>query len=68
MQDDPGMSITSEVEERVRRRGVRVEERLALLRRLVEGGDSGEEELRRRIAELEQRIRDAAKRVRGALR
>ena len=62
------MSITSEVEERVRRRGVRVEERLALLRRLVEGGDQGEEELRRRIAELEQRIRDAAKRVRGALR
>jgi len=60
------MSITTELEARVRERGVRLEERLAVLRLLAES--DGEEKLRRRVAELEQRIREAARRVREALR
>lgn len=62
------MTITTELEARVRERGVRVEERLALLRLMTEDGDHGAEQLRRRIAELEQRIREAARKVQGALR
>ena len=62
------MTIEKELEARVRERGVRVEERMALLRLLAEDGDPGAERLRRRIAELEERIRAAAGKVRGALR
>lgn len=62
------MTITMELENRIRERGVRVEERLALLRLLLEDGRDGEGEARRRIAELEQRMREAARSVLGALR
>ena len=62
------MSITSELETRLRERNVRVEERLAILRLLTEDSGDGEEQIRRRVAELEQRIREAARKVQGDLR
>lgn len=62
------MTITTELEERVRERGVRVEERLALLRLLTENQDDRAEQVRLQIAALEQQIREAGAKVRGALR
>lgn len=62
------MTITKELEDRIRERGVRIEERLGLLRALTEEGGEGEREVRRRLAELEQRIRETARAMRGALR
>jgi hypothetical protein len=59
------MNVLSELEEAVREQGVRVDERLAILRDLAD--PDGEELLRRRIAELEGRIREAARVVRGTL-
>ena len=59
-------SLRVDLEERVRARGVRVDERLALLRTMAE--PSGPEELHRRIESLKQRMEAAASSVRGALR
>jgi len=59
-------SLPVDLEERVRARDVRVDERLALLRTL--GKPEGAEELRRRIESLKQRMEAAASKVRGALR
>ena len=55
-----------ELEERIRARGVRVDERLALLRALAE--PEGADGLRRRIESSKRRIAAAASQVRGALR
>jgi len=59
-------SLLDDLEERVHARGVRVDERLALLRTL--GNREGAEELRQRIESLKQRMEAAASKVRGALR
>lgn len=60
------MSVFSELEERVRERGVRVEERLAILRAVRES--EGQEEIRARVEALDARIRAAARKVLGELR
>lgn len=62
------MTITKELEARIRERGVRVEERLALLRALTDESCEGEREVHRRLAETEQKIRELGRLVRGALR
>ena len=67
-QVDATMSIESELETRLRERNVRVEERLAILRLLTEDSGGGKEQIRRRVAELEQRIRETARKVQGDLR
>jgi hypothetical protein len=59
-------SLPADLEERIRRRGVRVDERLDLLRTL--GDPEGADEIRERIESLKQRMEAAASRVRGALR
>ena len=59
-------TLENDLEERIHSRGVRVEERLALLRLLGEPEDAGE--LRERIDALKQRIETAASQVRGAVR
>ena len=59
-------SLPVDLEERIQARGVRVDERLALLRTL--GNPEGPEELRRHIESLKQRMEAAASKVRGALR
>ena len=58
--------LASDLEDRIRQRGVRVEQRLALLRTLA--GHGGADELRRRIETLKERIAAAGSKVRGALR
>jgi hypothetical protein len=55
------MSVENELADKVRANGVRVEERLELLR--VMGTDGGSDDVAKRIAELEQRIRKATKRL-----
>jgi hypothetical protein len=62
------MTVAEDLETRIRERAVRVRERLALLGRLTEDGGTGEEQIRRRIAEIERRIRQTAETVRSALR
>jgi len=59
-------ALQEDLEERIRARGVRVDERLALLRSLEE--TEGPDEIRRRIESLKQRTEAAASKVRGALR
>jgi len=59
-------TLQEDLEERIRSRGVRVDERLALLRTLEE--PEGADEIRRRIESLKQRMEAAASKVRGALR
>ena len=59
------MSIEEELSDKVRAGGVRVEARLQLLRELQAEG--GSEQVARRIAELDRRIRKAASRVREDL-
>ena len=59
-------SLSADLQDRIRARGVRVDERLALLRALAE--PEGPEELRRRIETLKQRMESAASKVREALR
>jgi len=58
--------VSAELERGVRARGVRVEQRLELLAQLEVAG--GAEALEARIEELEQRLRDASRRVGAALR
>jgi len=58
--------VSVDLEQRIRARGVRVDERLASLRKL--GEPEGADELRRRIETLKQRMEDAASKVRRALR
>ncbi|MFH0945242.1 MAG: hypothetical protein V2A76_08600 [Planctomycetota bacterium] len=59
-------SLPADLEARIRARGMRVEERLALLKKLQEPG--GAEEIRRRIETLKQQMEACASKVRGALR
>lgn len=59
------MDVRDELEERVRAGGVRVEERVNLLRELE--ADDGPERVARRIEALRERIRRAADRVRGGV-
>jgi len=59
-------NLSADLEDRIRARGVRVDERLALLRALAE--PEGPDELRRRIEILKQRMESAASKVREALR
>lgn len=59
-------NLQQDLDQRIRARGVRVEERRALLRLLAE--PQGADELRERIEALERRIESAAARVRGAVR
>jgi hypothetical protein len=58
--------VSAELELAVRARGVRVEQRLALLAVLAE--KDGEELLEGRIEALEQRLREASRKVTAALR
>ena len=60
------MVVIEELASRARDRGARVEARLEILRELA--GPDGDDNLLRRIEELNERIRDAAQRVRDALR
>lgn len=55
------MSIENELADKLRASGVRVEERLELLR--VMSTESGTDAIAKRIAELDRRIRQATKRV-----
>jgi len=57
--------MIEEVERAIRERGVRVEERLALLRQLT--GDAGAARIREQIDERMSAVRRAADRVRGEL-
>jgi len=59
-------TVSAELESAVRARGVRVEERLALLAQLGEVG--GEAAIVARIDELETRIRAASRKVATTLR
>ena len=59
-------SVSAELERAVRARGVRVEERLALLAELGEVG--GEAAIDARIDQLEGRIREASRKVASTLR
>ncbi len=59
-------SVSAELEHAVRARGVRVEERLALLAELGEAG--GEAAIDARIDQLERRIREASRKVAATLR
>jgi len=60
------MTVNDELIDKVRARGVRVEERLALLREMREEG--GPERIARRLQELEHRIRTETERVKRGLR
>ena len=68
--DNPGpaedLPVSAELERAVRERGVRVEQRLGLLSELEEQG--GEEAIEARIDALEDRIREASRKVAAALR
>lgn len=59
-------NLSADLEDRIRARGVRVDERLALLRALAE--PDGPDELRQRIETLKQRMESVASKVREALR
>jgi len=60
------MTVNDELIDKVRARGVRVEERLALLREMQ--ADGGPERVAQRIKDLEQRIRTETDRVKRGLR
>ena len=60
------VSVSAELEQAVRARGVRVEQRLTLLSELEEQG--GDEAIEARIDALEDRIRQASRKVAAALR
>jgi len=60
------MTVNDELIDKVRARGVRVEERLALLREMQ--ADGGPERVAQGIKDLEQRIRTETDRVKRGLR
>jgi hypothetical protein len=62
------MSVTTELEARLRERNVRVSQRPEILHLLTQDDGEGEEQVRRRLEELQRRIREAARKVQGALR
>lgn len=62
----PDTDLLARLERAVRERGVRVEERLALLRRLSE--EEGAERVRGELDERLRAARRAAERVKGELR
>jgi predicted metal-dependent hydrolase len=59
--------VLEDLERRIRERGVRVSERLELVRLLIES-ENGAAELSARIAELAARMEQEARRVREVLR
>ena len=59
--------VLEDLERRIRERGVRVAERLELVRLLIASED-GAEVLSARIAKLTERVEQEARRVRGVLR
>ena len=60
------LNAYEDLEAKVRARGVRVEERLAILQKLQQFG--GDEELAEMLDRYERSIEQAAKKVRGMLR
>ena len=62
------MDVIQELEERVRARGVRVEERLRILRALADAQQEQEQSLEAQLESHERAIREAARRVRAVTR
>ncbi|HUS84952.1 MAG TPA: hypothetical protein VMX56_07385 [Anaerolineales bacterium] len=62
------MDLWSELEERIKRHGVRVEERLGLLTQLKIDHEMGGMSVAERKELLLQKVRDSAMRVKGVLR
>jgi hypothetical protein len=65
------MRILDELEARIRKRGVRVEERLEILNRLRKGDPSqghGQEQLNQRLAEFKTAIQGAARAIQKEIR
>jgi len=62
------MDVIQELEERVRARGVRVEERLRILRALADAQQEQEQSLEAQLEAHERAIREAARRVRAVTR
>jgi hypothetical protein len=62
------MDLWSELEERIKRHGVRVEERLSLLTQLKTDHETGETSVAKHKEQLVQKVDDAATRVKQVLR
>ncbi|HIG87659.1 MAG TPA: hypothetical protein EYQ25_11495 [Planctomycetes bacterium] len=65
------MRVLDELEARIRKRGVRVEERLELLNRLRKSDPSqghGQEQLNQRLAEFKTAIQGAARAIQKEIR